>query len=114
MKNFFLTRKTKSDLLEFVTNWTQGVPGGSSFGEVARYICEVLEEAGMGDSACLISPIPVFPGIPAIPPIGVAELYLQIQFQSSLGKPGIAGMGGISGIPELRHDCRLSIRFSAS
>jgi hypothetical protein len=75
------TRKTKSALLEFVRNWTEGtaraitqqdrktlaeskpcldpfpddlgeqlgVAGGSTFGEVAGYICEVLEEAGMGD-----------------------------------------------------------------
>src|ERR1019366_5906726 len=46
-----------------------GVPRGSSFGGAVRYICEVLEEAGLGDSACLIPPIPGFPPIPAIPPM---------------------------------------------
>lgn len=44
-----------------------GVPGGSTFGEVAGYIRDVLEEAGLGDPACLIPPIPGFPPIPAIP-----------------------------------------------
>ena len=44
-----------------------GVPGGSTFAEVAEYIRDVLEEAGLGDPACLIPPIPGFPPIPAIP-----------------------------------------------
>lgn len=81
MKNYFVTRKAKNALLEFVENWTEGraravtqqdrrmlaglmtcldpfpddlggqlgVPGGSTFGEVASYIRDVLEEVGRGD-----------------------------------------------------------------